>query len=420
MRKLICMVLLLVMLGSVTVLAAGPEVSLSSAKGNYGEVVYLKVRLENAPEADNIAVVVDYDKTVLEWVSIRCSWDLKGGTLSNFSAQYPHGVWSASSAKKVNGDVCTVALRLIGDAPDAGAEVSCKVRLLKENQEIGVYTGIGVVEDGCSHSFSKWQWLDGEQHVQICQHCDYSVTQSHQFDEGRVHVKPTVSQPGEKIFVCQTCEGVYKEQIPALGSSGDNENRPTQPQEQENPSQNEKPEDTCEHVFAQWTWLDEKLHQCKCIQCEYTVKETHTFESEQIIREATATEAGEALYICRDCNGAYRKQIPALGQQEGIRPEDQMTNPDDPDKQDGHVHQSDGDVSQEAGNIEQILGTEGYDHSDLPDGPEVEVDDPHAGHDHPPVQTDPDALYDGLIALGVLLAAMALFVGVGYFIRKKK
>lgn len=111
--------------------------------------------------------------------------------------------------------------------------------------------------DEHEHIWNKWGRQDEENHIRRCTVCGAEDVQAHKWNKGKVTLKPTCADEGEKTFTCSVCGAEKTEPVPATGK----------------------------HTFGDWT----------------------------VTLEATATEEGEEERVCEVCGETETRTIPALG-----------------------------------------------------------------------------------------------------------
>ncbi len=156
-----------------------------------------------------------------------------------------------------------------------------------------------------------------EKHYQQCSDCDHKVYSKHNWDNGTVTKEPSCAE-GEKTFTCSDCNGKKTEPVAATG----------------------------DHVWGNWTTVDDLTHRRDCDNCDefetgnhdvengtsLGLTENHKHSGECTVcgdtdaQEAcvwdngivsdpeTCCEDGEKLYTCTSgCNGTKTEVIPATG-----------------------------------------------------------------------------------------------------------
>lgn len=120
-KRFISVVLVVVLLftcGMVTVAATQPTISVSSVKAKPGDVVELKVSLENNPGINTFALGFDYDKTSLELLDVTINKDLGGQFVYKQRA-----VWLNSKDVKYNGEILALKFKVSESAQSGDYEV---------------------------------------------------------------------------------------------------------------------------------------------------------------------------------------------------------------------------------------------------------------------------------------------------------
>lgn len=71
---------------------------------------------------------------------------------------------------------------------------------------------------------------------------------------------------------------------------------------------------SCDHTFSEWTKDDNDTHSHICSNCDYTDSESHNWETDKILKEATCVEEGSLQVICSDCSATYTETIEATNE----------------------------------------------------------------------------------------------------------
>ena len=121
-----------------------------------------------------------------------------------------------------------------------------------------------------------------------------SKCKKHNYDKGKITVKPTCAKTGKKVYTCKDCGKTYTETLKKVAHSYDN-GKVTK-------------EATCTETGI-------KTFTCRVCGKTYTKeleKLSHTYES-AITTAATCTEEGILTYTCTSCGDTYTEAIPAAG-----------------------------------------------------------------------------------------------------------
>ena len=90
---------------------------------------------------------------------------------------------------------------------------------------------------GHTHDFGVDWYFDETGHWQQCDCGTASVREAHTWNEGTVVKEPTVSEEGEMLYICTSCDAEKRESIPVL-----DETQPTEPEDPTEPSSGTDPE----------------------------------------------------------------------------------------------------------------------------------------------------------------------------------
>lgn len=120
-RKIISAILVISLLlacGVVSV-AAQPTLSVSSATAKQGEVIELKVSLENNPGINTFSLGFDYDASKLELLNVTVNENLGGQFVYKKKA-----VWLNSKDTQYNGEILTLQFAVLESAKSGDTEVN--------------------------------------------------------------------------------------------------------------------------------------------------------------------------------------------------------------------------------------------------------------------------------------------------------
>ena len=126
-------------------------------------------------------------------------------------------------------------------------------------------------------------------------------TENHSWDAGKVTIKATCTEEGEKTFTCSICGDEKTEKISATGH-------------QHTEIRNKK-EATCKETgYSGDTWCKD----CgKKILSGQTIAKTenHSWDAGKVTTEATCTEEGEKTFTCSICGDEKTEKVSATGHQ---------------------------------------------------------------------------------------------------------
>ncbi len=143
-KIMVLLIICLLLVVPLTVQAAEANVKVSRKEAKPGQMVYLTVSLSGCEKANTLGISMEYDSDILKKVVDECKWEKKGA-LQDFDKTKDYGVWTAKKDTDLNGTICTLAFRVKANVPSADTEVSCKVVVKRDSEEIGTYTAKGQV-----------------------------------------------------------------------------------------------------------------------------------------------------------------------------------------------------------------------------------------------------------------------------------
>ena len=229
-RVMICILCLLLMsTASLTCFAAGETLTLTDATTQPGEMVYMTLMLNEPVVGNTIGISYTYDSALLQVVPDSCSW-AKEGVLQDFSKK-GSGVWASASSGDLQGSVCVLAFSVAEDAVFTKTEVSCKLIVKNNSDEVGTYTASAVVSQACDHDFGDWKNVGGVGHSRTCKTCQATQTENHNWDEGKLSDKPGDPSKKLKTYTCLVCGGTKQQEVDAPSVEvTEPTHRPTRPE----------------------------------------------------------------------------------------------------------------------------------------------------------------------------------------------
>lgn len=132
------------------------------------------------------------------------------------------------------------------------------------------------------HTLGTATKIDDSKHKQTCSVCQKEVTSNHTWDKGKVTVKPTCKDEGEKTITCSGCGATKTETV----------------------------KKTTEHTYKTATKVDDKKHKQTCTVCNKTETVAHTWDKGKVTKEATCKEEGEKTLTCTACKVTKTEKVP--------------------------------------------------------------------------------------------------------------
>ena len=126
------------------------------------------------------------------------------------------------------------------------------------------------IQAACSHDFGSWSNNENGKHARTCDKCDYTETESHNWENEGVLKEATCAENGQIQLICSVCSVQTTEVIPA----------------------------TDEHTYGDAAYINESVHQKVCSVCGKQETFSHT---------ASNSWSNDTLYHwtnCSDCGGS--------------------------------------------------------------------------------------------------------------------
>ena len=216
MKKISILAIVLAILLTLSTVAMAEEnaLTLSDASAREDETIYLTLRLNKSVIGDAVGISYSFDSSVLEPVVSSCAWSQKG-TLSNFNKEHA-GVWAASAAKDLAGDICVLAFRVKDGAKLTETTVSCTLVIKNGSVEQGTFTAQAKITYACDHSYGDWESGNESGHVKSCTHCGSTAYQPHSWNAPETEENTEDPDHDWLVYTCQICGFVEREAIPKV------------------------------------------------------------------------------------------------------------------------------------------------------------------------------------------------------------
>ena len=232
MRKLLS-VLLAVLLLSVWMVpaqAAETVIKMADVAVQESDTVYVAVSLESEQNVTAMAVAYTYDSALLRVIPEECRW-VPEGTLSDFSKTANQAVWVSDGAKKLSGDLCVLAFRILNPQSFKKATVTCHVTL-EDGSASDTHQVASEITKTCAHSFGEWTPIGDPGHIRTCDICGDEEFQSHNWDQGTTSTDPQKPNTTFLTYTCSECSHKKVEEIPDSSEPSEpDSSKPTDPDE---------------------------------------------------------------------------------------------------------------------------------------------------------------------------------------------
>ena len=71
------------------------------------------------------------------------------------------------------------------------------------------------------HKYGEWEYCDNSYHQKVCKNnAKHTEIEKHVWDDGTITKEPTITDNGEKTFICKTCGGSKTEKLPKAKATG--------------------------------------------------------------------------------------------------------------------------------------------------------------------------------------------------------
>lgn len=216
MKKISILAIVLAILLTLSTVAMAEEnaLTLSDASVREDETIYLTLRLNKSVIGDAVGISYSFDSAVLEPVLSSCTWSQKG-TLSNFNKEHA-GVWAASTAKDLAGDICVLAFRVKDGVKLTETTVSCTLVIKNGSVEQGTFTAQAKITYACDHSYGDWEPGNESGHIKSCTYCGSSAFQPHSWNTPETEENTEDPDHDWMVYTCQVCGFVHREAIPEV------------------------------------------------------------------------------------------------------------------------------------------------------------------------------------------------------------
>ncbi len=272
--KRVLTVLLAIMLGvSLLVFpasAAHMGLKASSATLNRGDKFTVTVNLDNSKKVGSGGIVLNFDKSVFQITGGTCH--VADATLSQVSASKSGGVFALAENRVVSGKIFTIELKVKADAPFGSYTVSGNANL----GGVSCTAGSVSVKVECSHDFSAWTKVSGENHKRTCSICEKEEVAGHNWNSGTTVKAANCTTEGLKTYKCTDCGFTRDEVLPKNNS----------------------------HNYTGWQRVDQNSHKGKCTRCGKTATEDHAWNKGTVTLEPTCTTEGSKDVKCTLCGEA--------------------------------------------------------------------------------------------------------------------
>ena len=174
----IFVVLFMTVLSVLPVFAANATASVNSVSAYRGDTV--TVTVSEGVTVGSGAVVLDYDRTVLELVTGE--WKVSNTMLATFDPSANKGAFAYMTGTRISGKVFSATFKVKSEAAFGATVVKMDLQLKDgSNAALSVTNNSGKVTVNCKHSYSSWSSTGAAQHARICSICQKKDTAAHAY-----------------------------------------------------------------------------------------------------------------------------------------------------------------------------------------------------------------------------------------------
>lgn len=214
--------------------AAGSGIQMTNVTVQDAETVYIPVSLTSEITAAAVGLTYTYDSTLLQALPEVCQWK-QTGVLSDFSKTENQAVWASDDAKKLSGELCVLAFRVLNVQSFKETTVTCSVTVESADGAAVTYQASAKLSKVCEHKMGQWASKGEQGHIRKCEKCGAEERQYHDWDKGTVSRDPQKPNVTIKTYRCKVCgeknvmelPGGNQEQFPTYPEF----TRPTEPEE---------------------------------------------------------------------------------------------------------------------------------------------------------------------------------------------
>lgn len=157
-----------------------------------------------------------------------------------------------------------------------------------------------------THSYDSWEELDANSHKGQCD-CGSEVTEDHTWYDSEITVEATHTTTGSITYICTKCSARKTEVLPAITDHVFKDW--TEVDESTHVGTCECGEtETKEHSFDSWTNAGDN-HQSEC-ECGFVKSEDHSWNNGEITTEPTHMEIGVKTFSCTKCPATKTEDVP--------------------------------------------------------------------------------------------------------------
>jgi len=222
--------LLTVLYLSLNIAAVTPTIiTLGSEECYAGETITLPLVITQNNGFVNARISVNYDEDVFTLTKAAQDKGIISGAFHSDKLKSPYNLsWESGSTAQNNyseGIVAELTFEVSSSAKNGKYEIEVIVMedgmIAADGSVVDVQcinSNIYIVQnpDKCSHSWDDWTSSSLTKHKHSCNLCGETESERHDWDDGEVTKKPTVTSDGIMIYTCDVCSGTKTETIPAL------------------------------------------------------------------------------------------------------------------------------------------------------------------------------------------------------------
>ncbi|MBQ7365311.1 MAG: hypothetical protein IJW46_06910 [Clostridia bacterium] len=282
-----------------------------------GETVSIPISLSSNPGFVSMSLSVTYDASALTLISYEDTGVIGGAShSSHFTSPYVLTWENDTRTSNITntGTIVYLTFLVSEDAKEQDYSIIAKIPtdgILDANgNTVSASGATGTVTVSAEHecSFGDWEYYNRTKHVRYCEDddCDEKEYDSHNWDDGKVVIKPTHEEDGEMEYLCEDCDAEKTVTIDAEGHDWGDWVKLNDAQHKRSCSCGEVESEA--HDFGEWKPHSETYHRRSCF-CGAVQDREHLWDDGETVKPPTSTEYGEMRYTCEECGKTKTEQM---------------------------------------------------------------------------------------------------------------
>lgn len=291
--NILLLLFVIMMLLSITALAAESIIQIGSAEAVPGESITIPVNITNSANLISLTACVEYDEDIMTLITIKDTCSLPGFVHGDKTTSPVVLTWEndcLTANQSVYGEIVELCFVVKNNALEGEYALSVHIpqdgALDSNGNDVRFYLVDGLLtithkeEHVCA--FDELQEENNRYHIKYCS-CGEFMREKHNLEKIKT-IPSTHTSEGEVQYRCTECDFEKIETIEILEG----------------------------HTWSEYKKIDDLNHGYEC-ECGKEIIFSHEWNNGEIIKNATETTEGEISYTCKECGAKITKSIPALG-----------------------------------------------------------------------------------------------------------